>query len=79
MKRRHFLKITLGVVGGAAALVATAQAAPLSPYALVEGRQLPATQNAHPAAPNGNEVDRVLPEKVRFTRHFHRRHWRHHK
>ena len=79
MKRRHFLKITLGVVGAAAALVATAQAAPLSPHPPRRRRAVPATQDAHPAVTNGNEADRVLPEKVRFTRHFHRRHWRHHK
>jgi hypothetical protein len=78
MERRDFLKIALGAVGGLAALAATAQAAPLSPRPLVEEGRLPATQDAYLAVTNENEVDRVLPEEVRFARHWHRRHWRHH-
>jgi hypothetical protein len=77
MERRDFLKFALGAVGGAAALAATAQAAPLSPHQIVENGRLSATQDAHPAVTNENEVDRVLPEEVRFARHWHRRHWRH--
>jgi hypothetical protein len=76
MERRDFLKIGLGLAGGTAALAATAHAAPLSPHPLVEDRQLPATQDAHPAVTNENEVDRVSPEEVRWwRRRWHRRHW----
>lgn len=78
MERRDFLKIALGAVGGAAALAATAQAAPFSPHQIVEdGRRLSATQDAHPAVTNENEVDRISPEEVRWGRHWHHRHWRH--
>jgi hypothetical protein len=78
MERRDFLKIALGAVGGAAALAATAQAAPLSPHQIVEdGRRLSATQDAHPAVTNENEVDWISPEEVRWGRHWHHRHWRH--
>jgi TAT (twin-arginine translocation) pathway signal sequence len=83
MERRDFLKIALGAVGGAAALAATAQAAPLSPHQLVEDGRLSATQDARPAVTNENEVDRVSPEEVRWGHHrrwhrrWHRRHWRH--
>ena len=80
MERRDFLKIALGAVGGAAALAATAQAAPLSPHQIVEDGRLSATQDAHPAVTNKNEVDRVSPEEVhwrhRHWRRWHRRHWR---
>ena len=72
MERRDFLKIALGAVGGAAALAATAQAAPLSPHQIVEDRRLSSTQDAHPAVTNENEVDRVSPEEV----HWRHRHWR---
>jgi hypothetical protein len=46
MERRDFLKIALGAAGGAAALAATAQAAPLSPHPLVEEGRQSATQDA---------------------------------
>jgi hypothetical protein len=68
MERRDFLKIASGAVGGAAALAATAQAAPLSPHQLVEDGRLSATQDAHPTVTNENEVDRVSPEGVRWGR-----------
>jgi hypothetical protein len=76
MKRREFFKMALGAVGGAAALAATAQAAPLSPHQLVEDGRLSAIQDARPAVTNENEVDRVSPEEVRWGRHWHHRHWR---
>jgi hypothetical protein len=79
MERRDFLKIALGATAGAAILAAvTAQAAPLAPHPLVEDGRLPATQDAHTAVTNENEVDRALPEEARYARHLHRRHWRHH-
>jgi TAT (twin-arginine translocation) pathway signal sequence len=75
MERRDFLKIALGAAGGAAALAATAQAAPLSPHPLVEEGRQSATQDAHPAVTNENEVDRVSPEEVRWwRRRWHPRH-----
>jgi hypothetical protein len=79
MERRDFLKIALGAAGGAAALAATARAAPLSPHPLVEDGRLPATKHAHPAVTNENEVGRVSPEEVRWWRRRwrprHDRHW----
>jgi hypothetical protein len=76
MERRDFLKIALGVVAGAAAVAATAQAAPLSPQPLnVDGR-LPAQRDAHPAVTNDNEVGHLKPQQVRWGHHWHR-HWHH--
>ena len=73
MERRDFLKIALG----AAALAATAQAALLPPHQLVEDGRLSATQDAHPAVINENEVDRVSPEEARWGRYWHHGRWRH--
>ncbi len=36
MERRHFLKLAFGVAAGAAALAASAQAAPLAPQPLAK-------------------------------------------
>jgi len=36
MERRHFLKLAFGFAAGAAALTASAQAAPLAPHPLLE-------------------------------------------
>ena len=74
MERRHFLKLAFGFAAGAAALAASAQAAPLMPQPL-EG-PLPVNPDAHPAVTSGDEVDRLQPEEVRWGRHWgHRRHW----
>jgi len=78
MERRHFLKLAFGFAAGAAALAASAQAAPLTPHPLTEGGQLPANPDAQPAVTSGDEVDRLQPEEVRWGRHRgwgHRRHW----
>jgi hypothetical protein len=84
MERRDFLKIALGVVAGAAAMAASARAAPLSPQALAPDGRLPANPEAHPAVTSGDEVDRLKPEEVRWGYGRHRgwghrgwghRHW----
>lgn len=77
MERRHFLKIAFGFAAGAAALAASAQAAPLMPQPLVEDVPLPANQDAHPAVTSADEVDRLEPEQVRWGRHrgWGRRRW----
>ena len=78
MERRHFLKLAFGFAAGAAALAASAQAAPLAPHPLIEdGAPLPANPDAHPAVTSADEVDRLKPEEVRWGRHrrWHRRHW----
>ncbi len=76
MERRHFLKLAFGVAAGAAALAASAQAAPLLPHPLAEdGRLPPANEDARPAVTTKDEVDRLKPEEVRWGRHWHRRHW----
>src|ERR1700694_1586334 len=75
MERRDFLKIAFGVVAGAAAVAATAQAAPLSPQPLSVDGRLPANQDAHPAVTNQSEVDRLKPQEVRWGHHGHGHHW----
>ena len=72
MERRDFLKFALGVVAGAAAVAASAQAAPLLPQPLGPDARLPANPDAHPAVTNEAEVDRLKPEEVRWG---HGRHW----
>jgi hypothetical protein len=76
MERRDFLKIGLGVVAVAAAVAATAQAAPLSPQPLSVDGRLPAQRDALPAVTNDNEVDHLKPQEVRWGHHWHR-HWHH--
>ena len=73
MERRDFLKIALGVVAGAAAMAASARAAPLAPQRLAPDG-LPANQDAHPAVTSGDEVDRLTPEEVRWG-HGHHHGW----
>ena len=81
MERREFLKIALGVAAGAAAFAASAQAAPLMPQPLNEDAKFPADQDAQPAVTNGDEVDHLKPEEVRWGRGrgrhrgWGRRHW----
>ena len=76
MERRHFLKLAFGFAAGAAALAASAQAAPLAPHPLVEDGPLPpAIPDAHPAVTTSDEVDRLKPEEVRWGRHHRHRHW----
>ncbi len=79
MERRNFLKIALGGVAGAAALAASAQAAPLMPQPLNEDARLPANPDARPAVTSNDETDRLQPEEVRWgrrRRYWRRRHWR---
>jgi hypothetical protein len=68
MERRHFLKLAFGFAAGAAALAASARAAPLAPHPLTEGGRL----EPRPAVVSGDEVDHLKPEEVRWGR---RRHW----
>jgi len=78
MERRDFLKFAFGVAAGAAALAASAQAAPLVPQPLAtDGPLPPADSDAHPAVTTGDEVDLLKPEEVRWHRHWgwHHRHW----
>jgi hypothetical protein len=84
MERRRFLKIAFGVAAGAAALVAGAQAAPLSPQPLAEDKRQLANEAARPAVTTRDEAESLKPEQVRWGhhhwhRHWHRRHWRWHR
>jgi hypothetical protein len=73
MERRHFLKLAFGFAAGAAALAASAQAAPLAPHPRTEdGRLPPESEEPRPAVVSGDEVDHLKPEEVRWGR---RRHW----
>jgi hypothetical protein len=79
MERRHFLKLTLGYVAGAAALAASAQAAPLPPISAEKAVMPSRGEAAEPAVASQEDVDRLKPEEVRWGhhwhRHWHRRHW----
>jgi hypothetical protein len=83
MERRDFLKFALGVAASAAALGASAQAAPLAPHPLNDDTARASSQDAHsdahPAVTTGDEVDHLKPEEVRWGHGHHygwgRRHW----
>lgn len=68
MERRDFLKFALGAVAGAAALAASARAAPLMPQPLNENDKLPGDPDAQPAVTSKEEADRLTPEEVRWGR-----------
>jgi hypothetical protein len=75
MERRHFLKVAFGFAAGAAALAASAKAAPLSPHPLAgDGLRPAGHEEAHPAVTTESEVEGLHPEQVRWGRHWHR-HW----
>jgi hypothetical protein len=84
MERRHFLKLAFGFAAGAAALAASARAAPLLPHPLAEdGPPPPSNEDARPAVTTGEEVEHLKPEEVRWYhrhwrrhRRWHRRYWR---
>ena len=78
MERRHFLKLAFGFAAGAAALAASARAAPLLPHPLAEDGPLPpSNEDARPAVTTGDEVEHLKPEGVRRRRPWgwRRRHW----
>jgi hypothetical protein len=79
MERRHFLKFAVGFAAGAAALAASAQAAPLVPLPLAKDERLsPQNENVRSAVTTKAEVDRLQPQEVRWGwhhRHWHHRHW----
>ena len=73
MERRHFLKLAFGFAAGAAALAASAQAAPLTPHPLLEDGRLPPNEEARPAVATEEDVNSLKPEEVRWGRRWHRR------
>jgi hypothetical protein len=79
MERRHFLKFAFGFAAGGVALAASAQAAPLMPAPLADDAKLPTDKDVQPAVTNGEEVEQLTPEEVRWGRGRHRgwgrRHW----
>lgn len=68
MERRDFLKFALGAIAGAAAIAASAQAAPLLPQPLDEDNKLPGSPDAQPAVTSKEESDQLTPEEVRWGR-----------
>jgi hypothetical protein len=68
MERRDFLKLTVGFAAGAAALAASAQAAPLPPVMPPEGLAPPRGEGAQLAVVTQDDVDRLKPEEVRWGR-----------
>ena len=82
MERREFLKFGLGVVAGATALAASANAAPLPPIQATQGVAPSRGTAAEPALATKGEVDHLQPEQVHWRHRWHRRHWgwrRHHR
>ena len=87
MERRHFLKLAFGFAAGAAALAASARAAPLLPHPLAEDGPLPpSNEDPRPAVTSRDEVEHLKPEEVRWYhrhwrrhRRWHRRYWRRHR
>jgi hypothetical protein len=81
MERRDFLKLALGFSAGAAALAASAQAAPLAPHPLLENSRLPVpNEEVRPAVATEEDVNNLKPEEVRWGHGRHRgwgrgRHW----
>jgi hypothetical protein len=80
MERRHFLKLAFGYVAGAAALAASAKAAPLAPISAEHSLVPPRGEGAEPAVTTQDDADRLKPEEVRWGRGYHRgwhrgRHW----
>ena len=76
MERRHFLKLTFGFMAGAAALAASANAAPLPPISAAQAPLPSQREGVESAVISQDEVDHLKPEQVRWDRHWHR-HWRH--
>jgi hypothetical protein len=77
MERRHFLRLAVGIAAGAAAIAATAEAAPLSPQPLAKHEPVRAGHDdVHPAVTSDAEVERLKPEEVRWGHHWHHR-WHH--
>ena len=74
MERRHFLKLALGYVAGAAALAASAKAAPLPPISAEPGLVPPRGEGAEPAVTTQDDVDHLKPEEVRGG-HGRGHHW----
>jgi hypothetical protein len=70
MERRDFLKLSVGLAAGGAALATAAQAAPIPPIS-AELPTAPATPSVKPAVVSQDEVDHIKPEQV----YWHRRHW----
>ncbi len=75
MERRHFLKLTVGFVAGAAALAASAQAAPLPPISAEQALVPSRGEGAEPAVVSQEDVDHLKPEQVRWGHHGHGHHW----
>jgi len=73
MERRDFLKFAFGFAAGAAALAASAQAAPLLPQPLENAPLPPSSGGAQPAVTSPNEVEKLTPEQVRWRRRWRRR------
>ena len=64
MERRHFMKLAFGFAAGAAALAASARAAPLMPHPLAEDGPLsPSNEDARPAVTTGDEVEHLKPRR----------------
>src|SRR5258705_12058579 len=80
MERRHFLKLAFGFAAGAAALAASARAAPLMPHPLTEDGPLPpSNEDPRPAVTDRDEVEHLKPEEVRGRGHGRWRGWGRHR
>lgn len=78
MERREFLKVAFGFAAGAAALAASAQAAPLMlPPDGLNGKGLPHDLGAKPALADQHDLEEARLEEVRWGRRrgWGRRRW----
>jgi len=81
MEHRNFLKLSLAVAAGVAAIAVSAQAVPLTPSPLAEPNQLSAPSlEFRPAVTTSDEINSLKPEQIRWHRHWHPRwhHWHRH-
>jgi hypothetical protein len=78
MERRHFLNLTVCLIAGAAALAASAQAAPLPPISAQHVNQVSLGGSIEPAVVSQDEIDRIRPVQVRWGHHGHHWGWHHH-
>jgi len=75
MERRFFLRLTVGLIAGTAALATIAQATPLPPISAQQMIQPSRAGNVEPAVASQDEIDRLKPEQARWGHHGHGHHW----
>jgi hypothetical protein len=75
MERRNFLRVALVVAAGVVGCAMSAQAAPMAPQPLTSESRSSVNPDAHRAVTTANEVEHLVPQQVRWHRHWRHRHW----